>query len=58
MSSALTYDEWSHAAKMLEKETPKRNESDLYGEELVKAKLHELQRRWKEVVGHNILSES
>ncbi|KAH9290760.1 hypothetical protein KI387_034877, partial [Taxus chinensis] len=46
MSNALTYDEWSHAAKMLEKESgPKRNECDLYDQELVKAKLHELQRR-------------
>ncbi|GLJ36707.1 hypothetical protein SUGI_0738730 [Cryptomeria japonica] len=47
MCNALTYDEWSHAAKMLEKETPRRNETDLYDEELVKAKLHELQRRRK-----------
>eukprot|EP01018_Ginkgo_biloba_P030970 Gb_17767 [translate_table: standard] len=48
MRNALTYDEWSHAAKMLEKESPKMNECDLYDEELVKNKLRELQQRRQE----------
>ncbi|XP_042519559.1 triacylglycerol lipase SDP1-like [Macadamia integrifolia] len=48
MRTALTYEEWAHAAKMLEKETPKMNESDLYDEELVKNKLQELQHRRQE----------
>lgn len=43
--SALTYEEWAHAAKMLEKETVKINESDLYDEELVRHKLEELKQR-------------
>ncbi|KAK1317307.1 Triacylglycerol lipase SDP1 [Acorus calamus] len=45
MRSALTYEEWAHAAKMLDKETPRMNESDLYDEELVKNKLQELRHR-------------
>ncbi|TKY53409.1 Triacylglycerol lipase SDP1 [Spatholobus suberectus] len=28
MRAALTYEEWAHAAKMLDRETPKMNESD------------------------------
>ncbi|XP_010277612.1 PREDICTED: triacylglycerol lipase SDP1-like [Nelumbo nucifera] len=48
MRAALTYDEWAHAAKMLDKETPKRNESDLYDEELVRNKLQELRHRRQE----------
>ncbi|CAN8297967.1 unnamed protein product [Cochlearia groenlandica] len=48
MRSALTYEEWAHAAKMLDKETPKLNESDLYDEELVKNKLQELRHRRQE----------
>ncbi|KAF8079418.1 hypothetical protein N665_1028s0004 [Sinapis alba] len=48
MRAALTYEEWAHAAKMLEKETPKMNESDLYDEELVKNKLQELSHRRQE----------
>lgn len=48
MRTALTYEEWAHAAKMLEKETPKMNESDLYDEELVKNKLQELRHRRQE----------
>ncbi|KAL1201495.1 Triacylglycerol lipase SDP1 [Cardamine amara subsp. amara] len=48
MRMALTYEEWAHAAKMLEKETPKMNESDLYDEELVKNKLQELRHRRQE----------
>ncbi|GAB4851689.1 mitogen-activated protein kinase tyrosine protein phosphatase sdp1 [Ancistrocladus abbreviatus] len=45
MRTALTYEEWAHAAKMLEKETPKMNEADLYDEELVRNKLQELRNR-------------
>ncbi|XVE61064.1 hypothetical protein DITRI_Ditri06bG0009800 [Diplodiscus trichospermus] len=45
MRSALTYEEWAHAAKMLDKETPKMSESDLYDEELVRNKLQELRHR-------------
>ncbi|KAL0842612.1 hypothetical protein Bca101_015857 [Brassica carinata] len=52
MRTALTYEEWSHAAKMLEKETTTSktmiNESDLYDEELVKNKLNELLHRRQE----------
>ncbi|XP_022742532.1 triacylglycerol lipase SDP1-like isoform X2 [Durio zibethinus] len=45
MSAALTYEEWAHAAKMLDKETPKMSESDFYDEELVRNKLQELRHR-------------
>lgn len=50
MRAALTYEEWSHAAKMLEKETAAggSKESDLYDEELVRNKLQELRRRRQE----------
>lgn len=48
MRSALTYEEWAHAAKMLDKETPKMNESDLYDVELVRNKLQELHHRREE----------
>ncbi|KAJ8570400.1 hypothetical protein K7X08_037372 [Anisodus acutangulus] len=48
MKSALTYEEWAHAAKMLEKETPKMNEAEFYDEELVINKLQELQHRRRE----------
>ncbi|XP_060177372.1 triacylglycerol lipase SDP1 [Lycium barbarum] len=48
MRSALTYEEWAHAAKMLDKETQKMNEADLYDEELVRNKLNELQHRRQE----------
>ncbi|CBI30074.3 unnamed protein product, partial [Vitis vinifera] len=48
MRTALTYEEWAHAAKMLDKETPKLNESDLYDEELVRNKLQELRHRRQE----------
>eukprot|EP00270_Netrium_digitus_P008652 TRINITY_DN2598_c0_g1_i5.p1 TRINITY_DN2598_c0_g1~~TRINITY_DN2598_c0_g1_i5.p1 ORF type:complete len:1063 (-),score=242.22 TRINITY_DN2598_c0_g1_i5:254-3442(-) len=48
MASAPTYDEWAHAAGMLEKYRPRKKDSDLYDEELVRAKLQELlQRRMK-----------
>ncbi|KAJ4970558.1 hypothetical protein NE237_003657 [Protea cynaroides] len=45
MRAALTYEEWAHAAKMLDKETPKMNESHLYDEELMRNKLQELRHR-------------
>ncbi|XP_058749927.1 triacylglycerol lipase SDP1-like [Vicia villosa] len=45
MRSALTYDEWAHGAKMLDKLTPKMNEADLYDVELVGNKLQELRHR-------------
>ncbi|KAI4348636.1 hypothetical protein L6164_009338 [Bauhinia variegata] len=48
MRAALTYEEWAHAAKMLDKETPKMNESDLYDVELVRNKLQELRHRRQE----------
>ncbi|MQM08547.1 hypothetical protein Taro_041403 [Colocasia esculenta] len=48
MRSALTYEEWSHAAKMLEKEMPRTNEGDFYDEELVRNKLQELRQRREE----------
>nr|GMC79350.1 triacylglycerol lipase SDP1-like [Ipomoea batatas]GMC88654.1 triacylglycerol lipase SDP1-like [Ipomoea batatas] len=48
MASALTYEEWAHAAKMLDRETVKANEADLYDVELVRNKLHELQQRRQE----------
>ncbi|KAF4385212.1 hypothetical protein G4B88_026495 [Cannabis sativa] len=48
MRTALSYEEWAHAAKMLDKETPKMNESDLYDEELVRNKLDELRHRRQE----------
>ena len=48
MRTALTYEEWAHAAKMLDKETTKMNEADLYDEELVRNKLQELRHRRQE----------
>jgi TAG lipase/steryl ester hydrolase/phospholipase A2/LPA acyltransferase len=45
MRAALTYEEWSHATKMLDKETPKVNETDLFDVELVSNKLDELKHR-------------
>lgn len=43
------YDEWVHAAKMLEIDTPRKmNEDDLYDVELVRNKLHELRHRRQE----------
>lgn len=49
MKCALTYEEWAHAAKMLDKEMPLRvNESEFYDEELVRCKLRELQQRREE----------
>ncbi|KAL0929000.1 hypothetical protein M5K25_000939 [Dendrobium thyrsiflorum] len=49
MKCALTYEEWAHAAKMLDKEMPLRaNDSEFYDEELVKYKLRELQQRREE----------
>lgn len=48
MRLAPTYEEWSHAAKMLEKESPKLNEVEFYDEELVSNKLQELRHRRQE----------
>nr|KYP59860.1 Lipase 4 [Cajanus cajan] len=48
MRAALSYEEWAHAAKMLDRETPKMNESDLYDVELVSNKLEELRHRRQE----------
>lgn len=50
MRSALTYEEWAHAAKMLDKETTLKtmNESDFYDVELVRNKVQELRHRRQE----------
>ncbi|GAU29594.1 hypothetical protein TSUD_164420 [Trifolium subterraneum] len=48
MRTALTYEEWAHASKMLDKETPKMNESNFYDVELVRNKLEELRHRRQE----------
>ncbi|KAK8959656.1 Triacylglycerol lipase SDP1 [Platanthera guangdongensis] len=48
MKCALTYDEWAHAAKMLDKEMPRVSESEFYDEELVRCKLRELRQRREE----------
>ncbi|KAG6552791.1 hypothetical protein Mapa_005739 [Marchantia paleacea] len=45
MKSALTYDEWAHAATMLEKASDRKRDSDLYDEDLVRAKFNELRER-------------
>lgn len=45
MKTALTYEEWAHAARMLEKEDNRRKDSDLYDEALVMSKLNELRLR-------------
>ena len=45
MKTALTYEEWAHAARMLEKEENRRKDSDLYDEDLVRSKLNELRLR-------------
>lgn len=49
MRAALTYKEWAHAARMLDRETPRRaTDADLYDEELVLNKLRELRHRRQE----------
>lgn len=51
MRSALTYEEWAHAARMLERENAAAvgtSEFDLYDEELVRNKLQELRLRREE----------
>ncbi|XP_030452879.1 triacylglycerol lipase SDP1-like [Syzygium oleosum] len=48
MRTALTYEEWVHAAKMLDKETLRMNDCDLYDDELVRNKLQELRQRRQE----------
>lgn len=48
MKSAVTYEEWAHAARMTEREimAGKRSmEGDLYDEELVREKVRELRMR-------------
>ncbi|KAH7430251.1 hypothetical protein KP509_09G090200 [Ceratopteris richardii] len=45
MNSVNTYEEWAHAARMLEKNGSRRKDSDFYDEELVRAKLVELRQR-------------
>lgn len=50
MRAALTYEEWAHAARMLDRENAARgaSESDLYDDELVRNKLQELRQRREE----------
>uniref|UniRef100_A0A1D1ZGQ5 Triacylglycerol lipase SDP1 n=1 Tax=Anthurium amnicola TaxID=1678845 RepID=A0A1D1ZGQ5_9ARAE len=48
MRCAVSYEDWAHAAKMLERETPRSGESGLYDEELVRNKLQELRQRRRE----------
>ncbi|KAJ1285506.1 hypothetical protein BS78_03G284500 [Paspalum vaginatum] len=50
MRAALTYEEWAHATRMLDREAaPRRaNDADLYDEELVRSKLRELRHRHHE----------
>ncbi|KAK9075884.1 hypothetical protein SSX86_004213 [Deinandra increscens subsp. villosa] len=48
MRAAVTYEEWAHAAKMLDRETPRLNEFNLYDVELVRNKLQELRHRREE----------
>ncbi|KAH7300351.1 hypothetical protein KP509_24G057900 [Ceratopteris richardii] len=55
MKSARTYDEWAHAANTVDKECVRRKDSDLYDEDLVRTKLHELQMRRKEGIVQDIL---
>lgn len=45
MKSATTYDEWAHAAAMVDKYNGRKQDSDLYDEELVREKLEELRHR-------------
>lgn len=50
MRAALTYEEWAHAARMLDRENAARGASkcDLYDEEIVRNKLQELRQRREE----------
>ncbi|XP_048127855.1 triacylglycerol lipase SDP1-like isoform X2 [Rhodamnia argentea] len=48
MRTALTYEEWAHAAKMLDKETLRMNDCALYDEELVRNTLQVLHQRRQE----------
>nr|CAB3478373.1 unnamed protein product [Digitaria exilis] len=50
MRAALTYEEWAHAARMLEREaaSQRASDADLYDEELVRNKLRELRHRRQE----------
>jgi TAG lipase/steryl ester hydrolase/phospholipase A2/LPA acyltransferase len=45
MASAQTYDEWVHAASMLEKTIDRKRDCDLYDEDLVRSKLNDLRSR-------------
>ena len=44
----MTYEDWAHAAKMLDKEIPRKGDDDLFDEELIKMKLLQFQRRRRE----------
>ncbi|KAL0919243.1 hypothetical protein M5K25_011325 [Dendrobium thyrsiflorum] len=50
MRAAVTYEEWAHAARMLDRENAARGASkcDLYDEEIVRNKLQELRQRREE----------
>ncbi|XP_020679045.1 triacylglycerol lipase SDP1 [Dendrobium catenatum] len=50
MRAAVTYEEWAHAARMLDRENAARGSSkcDLYDEEIVRNKLQELRQRREE----------
>lgn len=45
MTSALTYDEWVHAASMLDKASDRKRDRELFDEDLVQAKLNDLRLR-------------
>lgn len=45
MTSALTYDEWVHAASMLDKAIDRKWDKELFDEDLVLAKLNDLRSR-------------
>ncbi|CAA0837430.1 Triacylglycerol lipase SDP1 [Striga hermonthica] len=48
MQASLTYEEWAHAAKMLDKMSPRRKDADFYDEELVRNKVQEFRQRRQE----------
>lgn len=56
MKSAVTYEEWAHAARMMERDCGgRRNDGELYDEELVRNKLRELRLRREEGCLRDIL---
>ncbi|CAL9193183.1 unnamed protein product [Musa hybrid cultivar] len=56
MGNAITFEEWLHAAKMLDEETTtKINEGELYEEELIRNKLQELRHRRQQVSPRDII---